>query len=147
MAELLQLPTQIRTHRGGFQFMVIMTPQGGPFHPVVVIGLVKNLLLKSVLGHCGIFLSVRANLLCPLSHGGPCSIVQFLRANNHATESTETFRNLFVACRILRSSFFTNYQKAITVLRYGILLPPWKYSFSNFSCMFLSPNIFFQFEL
>ena len=42
----------MRTHREGFQFIVILTPQGVPFHPVVVIGLGKNLLLKSVLGHC-----------------------------------------------------------------------------------------------
>ena len=34
--------------------MVIMTPQGVPFHPVLVIGLGKNLLFKSVLGHCDI---------------------------------------------------------------------------------------------
>ena len=37
---------------GGFQFIVIMTPQGVPFYPVVVIGLCKILLFKSVLGHC-----------------------------------------------------------------------------------------------
>ena len=44
------------------------------------------------------------------------SIVQFLRANNHATESTETFRNLFVACRILRGAVFS----PITKGNYGI---------------------------
>ena len=32
---------------------MILTPQGVPFHPVVVIGLGKNLLFKSVLAHCG----------------------------------------------------------------------------------------------
>ena len=35
--------------------MVIMAPQGVPFHPVVVIGLGKNLLFKSVLGHCALY--------------------------------------------------------------------------------------------
>ena len=40
------------THRGRFQFIVILTPYGVSFHPVVVIGLGKNLLLKTVLGHC-----------------------------------------------------------------------------------------------
>ena len=32
------------------RFIVILTPQVVPFHSVVVIGLGKNLLLKSVLG-------------------------------------------------------------------------------------------------
>ena len=32
---------------------MILTPYGVPFHPVVVIGLGKNLLFKSVLAHCG----------------------------------------------------------------------------------------------
>ena len=41
------------THRGGFQFIVILTPWGVPFHPVVVIGLGKNLLFKTILAHCG----------------------------------------------------------------------------------------------
>ena len=40
------------THRGGFQCTWILTPQGVTFHPVVVIGLGKNLLFKSVLAHC-----------------------------------------------------------------------------------------------
>ena len=40
------------TQHGGFQFIVILTPLGVPFHPVVVIGLGKNLLFKSVLAHC-----------------------------------------------------------------------------------------------
>ena len=31
---------------------MILTPYGVPFHPVVVIGLGKNLLFKSVLAHC-----------------------------------------------------------------------------------------------
>ena len=40
------------THRGGFQFIMILTPYGVTFHRVVVIGLGKNLLFKSVLAHC-----------------------------------------------------------------------------------------------
>ena len=40
------------THRGGFQCIIILTPYGVTFHPVVVIGLGKNLLFKSVLAHC-----------------------------------------------------------------------------------------------
>jgi hypothetical protein len=40
------------THRGRFQLIVILTPQGVPFHPALVIGLGKNLLFKSVLAHC-----------------------------------------------------------------------------------------------
>ena len=31
---------------------MILTPEGVPFHPLVVIGLGKNLLFKSVLAHC-----------------------------------------------------------------------------------------------
>ena len=42
------------THRGGFQCIMILTLQGVTFHPVVVIGLGKNLLFKSVLAHCDI---------------------------------------------------------------------------------------------
>ena len=33
---------------------MILTPKGVPFHLVVVIGLGKNLLFKSVLAHCGL---------------------------------------------------------------------------------------------
>ena len=42
------------THRGWFQCIMILTPYGVTFHPVVVIGLGKNLLFKSVLAHCDI---------------------------------------------------------------------------------------------
>ena len=38
------------THRGGFQFSLILDLWGIIFHAVVVIGLGKNLLFKSVLG-------------------------------------------------------------------------------------------------
>jgi len=44
------------THRGRFQFIVILTPWGVSFHPVVVIGLGKSLLFKSVLAHRARFL-------------------------------------------------------------------------------------------
>ena len=47
------------TQRGGFQFIVVLTPQGVPFHPVVDICLGKNLLLKSVLGHCVCIVAMR----------------------------------------------------------------------------------------
>ena len=39
------------THHGGFQCIMILTPSGVTFHPVVVITLGKNLLFKSVLAH------------------------------------------------------------------------------------------------
>ena len=37
----------------GFQFLVILDLWGISFHAVVVFGLGKDLLFKSVLGHCG----------------------------------------------------------------------------------------------
>ena len=40
------------THRGGFQFMVILDLWGISFHAVVVFGLGKNLLFKYILGRC-----------------------------------------------------------------------------------------------
>ena len=40
------------THRGGFQFLLILDLWGISFNAVIVIGLGKNLLFKSVLGHC-----------------------------------------------------------------------------------------------
>ena len=39
---------------GGFQLMLILDLWGISFHTVVVFGLGKNLLFKSVLGHCGL---------------------------------------------------------------------------------------------
>ena len=42
------------THRGGFQFLLILDLWGISFHAVVVFGLGKNLLFKSVLGRCGV---------------------------------------------------------------------------------------------
>ena len=41
-----------RTQCGGFQFLLILVLWGVSFHAVVVFGLGKNLLFKSVLGHC-----------------------------------------------------------------------------------------------
>ena len=53
-----------------------LTPYGVTFHPVVVIGLGKNLLLKSVLGHCGISIQISyihiMQLVC-------CHIFNFLK--------------------------------------------------------------------
>ena len=40
------------TQCGGFQFLLILDLWGIRFHAVVVFGLGKNLLFKSVLGHC-----------------------------------------------------------------------------------------------
>ena len=37
---------------GGFQFMLILDLWGVSFHAVVVFGLGKNLLFKSILGRC-----------------------------------------------------------------------------------------------
>ena len=42
------------THRGGFQFLLILDLWGVSFHAVVVFGLGKDLLFKSALGHCDI---------------------------------------------------------------------------------------------
>ena len=42
----------IGTQCGGFQFMLILDLLGIGFHAVVVFGLGKDLLFKSVLGHC-----------------------------------------------------------------------------------------------
>ena len=36
----------------GFQLLLILDPWGISFHAIVVFGLGKNLLFKSVLGHC-----------------------------------------------------------------------------------------------
>ena len=57
------------THRGGFQFLLILDLWGISSHAVVVFGLGKNLLFKTVLGHCVVisheiaFISVLAPLL------------------------------------------------------------------------------------
>ena len=40
------------THRGGFKFLQILDLWGISFHAVVVFGLGKNLLFKSILGLC-----------------------------------------------------------------------------------------------
>ena len=40
------------TQCGGFQFLMILHLWGISFHAVVVVGLGKDLLFKSVLGHC-----------------------------------------------------------------------------------------------
>ena len=40
------------TQYGGFQFLLILGLWGISFHAVVVIGLGKNLLFKSILGRC-----------------------------------------------------------------------------------------------
>ena len=40
------------TQCGGFQFLLILNLWGISFHAVVVFGLGKNFLFKSVLGHC-----------------------------------------------------------------------------------------------
>ena len=42
------------THHGGFQFLLNLDLWGLSFHAVVVFGLGKNLLFKSVLGPCEI---------------------------------------------------------------------------------------------
>ena len=42
----------IETQCGGFQFLLILDLWGISFHAVVAFGLGKNLLFKSVLGHC-----------------------------------------------------------------------------------------------
>ena len=42
------------THRGGFQFLVILDLYGINFHAVLVFGLGKDLLFKSILGCCGV---------------------------------------------------------------------------------------------
>ena len=40
------------THRGGFQLLLILDLWGISFHAVLAFGLGKDLLFKSVLGHC-----------------------------------------------------------------------------------------------
>ena len=40
------------TYHGGFQFLLILDLWDISFHAVIVFGLGKNLLFKSVLGHC-----------------------------------------------------------------------------------------------
>ena len=40
------------TQCGGFQFLLILDLYGIIFHDVIVFGLGKNVLFKSVLGHC-----------------------------------------------------------------------------------------------
>ena len=46
------------THRGGFQFLLILDLWGISFHDVVVFGLGKDFLFKSVVGHCVIKISI-----------------------------------------------------------------------------------------
>ena len=47
------------THHGGFQFLLNLDLWGLSFHAVVVFGLGKKLLFKSVLGHCGYALKIK----------------------------------------------------------------------------------------
>ena len=61
------------THRGRFQFIVILTPYGVSFHPVVVIGLGNNLLFKSVLAYCVLYLT-KPVLMSLKSPGGPAKL-------------------------------------------------------------------------
>ena len=42
---------------GGFKFLLILDLWGISFHAVIVFGLGKNLLFKSVLGHCELLLT------------------------------------------------------------------------------------------
>ena len=64
-----------------------MTPQGVPFHPVVVIGLGKNLLFKSVLGQCVILPSLTrltasgTGAICPFFRSSSPSITVEFRCN------------------------------------------------------------------
>ena len=47
------------TQCGGFQFLLILDLLGIRFHVVVIFGLGKNLLFKSVLGHCALKQEIR----------------------------------------------------------------------------------------
>ena len=42
------------THHGGFQFVLILDLWSISFHAVIVFGLGKNILFKSVLGQCAL---------------------------------------------------------------------------------------------
>ena len=50
------------TQCGGFQFLLILDLWGISFHAVIVFGLGKNLLFKSVLGHCASESRVRVKI-------------------------------------------------------------------------------------
>ena len=41
-----------RTHRGGFQFLLVLYLWVISFYAVIAFGLGKNILFKSILGHC-----------------------------------------------------------------------------------------------
>ena len=57
------------THRGGFQFLLILDLWGISLYAVILFGLGKKLLFKSVLGHCVQFCKPRSmanwNARCP----------------------------------------------------------------------------------
>ena len=54
------------TQCGGFQFLLILDQWGMKVHAVVVFGLGKNLLFKSVLGRCG-KIKITSEIKLPLS--------------------------------------------------------------------------------
>ena len=51
----------LKNSSGGFQFLLILDLWGINFQAVVVFGLGKNLLFKSVLGHCELHSSLNSN--------------------------------------------------------------------------------------
>jgi hypothetical protein len=55
------------TQHGGFQFLLILDLWGINFHAMIVFGLGKNLLFKSVLGHCATHIMLIQNLLNKIS--------------------------------------------------------------------------------
>ena len=54
------------TQCGGFQFLLILDLWGISFHAAVVFALGKNLLFKSVLGHCEMHFLDYENFICKM---------------------------------------------------------------------------------
>ena len=67
------------TQCGGFQFLLILDLWGINFQAVVVFVLGKNLLFKSVLGHCELI------LWNDISHEFPTKVVHFLTISKEKT--------------------------------------------------------------
>ena len=82
------------THRGWFQFLLILDLWGITFNAVVVFGLGKDLLFKSVLGHC---------VPCPPYFRRPCMYFELL----NEPDSDNYYKYLEVCC----------YQKVNTIKR------------------------------
>ena len=118
-------PIYSGTHRRGFQFLLILDLWGISFHAVVVFGLGKNLLFKSILGH-----SVVPHHTCMTIHR---KIVNFrlwlhltclqtqLRKNLHTEKSVKSLTLTPIHSRYIG---LRNYSHMLCLISFTVQLQP-----------------------